>query len=117
MARFLRNCRLSSGVPSDTITLICVWRNRMVSLDFRCQLDGFGLTTANILYRLPDHPGILQNFIWQQHDLHPHFPELRKFLDFWTRELDGLLHSVTVAHARLIKPVEFRARDGEFWLN
>ena len=65
-------------------------------------LEGYGLTTANILYHMPDHPGILQNYIWQQHDLHPHFPELRKFLDFWSRELEGLLHSVTVAHARLI---------------
>ena len=71
----------------------------MVSADFRRQLEGFGLTTANILYRMPDHPDILQNYIWQQHDLHPHFPELRKFLDFWARELDGLLHSVTVARA------------------
>ena len=69
----------------------------MASADFRRQLEGFGLTTAKILYRMPDHPGILQNYIWQQHDLHPHFPELKKFLDFWTRELDGLLHSVTIA--------------------
>src|SRR5271166_7092886 len=30
---------------------------------------------------------------------------------------NGLLHSVTVAHARLIKPAEFRAIDGEYRLN
>ena len=84
--------------------------------DFRLELAGFGLTTANILYRMPDHPDILQSFIWQRHDLHPHFPELRKFLDFWTRELDGLLHTVTVAHCRLIRPAEFRAIGGEFRL-
>jgi uncharacterized protein Usg len=89
----------------------------MVSVDFRRQLEGFGLTTANIFYRMPDHPGILQSFIWQRYDLHPHFPELRKFLDFWSRELDGLLHSVTVAHAHLIKPAEFKAVTGEFLLN
>jgi uncharacterized protein Usg len=89
----------------------------MVSADFRRQLEGFGLTTANILYRMPDHPGILQSFIWQRYDLHPHFPELRNFLDFWSRELDGLLHSATVAHADLIKPVELRAISGEFRLN
>jgi len=71
----------------------------MVSADFRRQLKGFGLTTVNILYRMPDHPGILQSYVWQLYDLHPHFPELRKFLDFWSRELDGPLHSVTVAHA------------------
>lgn len=89
----------------------------MVSSDFRRQLEGFGLTTANILYRLPDHPGILQTYIWQAYDLHPDFPELHKFLNFWTRELDGLLHSVTVAHSRLIGPAEFRALDGEFRLH
>ncbi len=89
----------------------------MVSADFRRQPEGFGLTTANIFYRMPDHPDILQSYIWQHYDLHPDFPELRKFLDFWTRELDGLLHSVTVAHASLIRPTEFRAVSGEFRLN
>ena len=89
----------------------------MASLEFRRQLEGFGLTTANILYRMPDHPALLQSYIWQRYDLHPHFPELRKFLDFWTRELDGVLHSVVVAHASLIRPAEYRAMDGEFRLN
>jgi uncharacterized protein Usg len=89
----------------------------IVSADFRRQLAGFGLTTANILYRMPDPSGILQRFIWQCYDLHPHFPELRKFLDFWSRQLDGPLHSVTVAHAGLIKPAEFKAVSGEFRLN
>jgi uncharacterized protein Usg len=88
-----------------------------VSDDFRRQLQGFGLTTANILYRMPDHPSLLQSFLWQTHDLHPHFPELRKFLDFWTRELEGVLHSVVVSHCKLIKPAEFRAVEGEFRLN
>ena len=86
----------------------------MASADFRLQKQGYGLTTANILYRLPDYPKILQSYIWQEYDLHPHFPELRKFLDFWTRSLDGPLHGVTVAHAHLIKPAEMRMVDGEF---
>ena len=89
----------------------------MASADFRRQLEGYGLTTANILYRMPDHPGILQNYIWQQHDLHPHFPELRKFLDFWSASSMACLHSVTVAHARLIKPAEIKAIGAEFRLN
>lgn len=89
----------------------------MVSMAFRRQLEGYGLTTANILYRMPDHPKILQTFIWQDYDLHPHFPELRKFLDFWSRKLEGALHSVTVAHAGLIRPAEIRTVDGEFRLN
>jgi uncharacterized protein Usg len=89
----------------------------MVSEDFRKQMLGFGLTTANILYRMPDHPGVLQSFIWQNHDLHPLFPELRKFLDFWRRELEGALHSVQVSHCGLIKPVEFVSVGQEFHLH
>lgn len=55
------------------------------------------LTTAEILYRLPDHPGLLQSLIWQNFDVAPNYPALRRFLDFWQRELDGPLHSVRVA--------------------
>jgi uncharacterized protein Usg len=83
----------------------------MVSQDFRRQLEGYGLTTANILYRRPDHLWLLQ------YDLCPIFPALNKFLSFWLETLEGPLHSVTVAHARLIKPAEIRAIDGEFRLH
>ncbi len=86
----------------------------MASSGFRLQLQGYGLTTANILYRLPDYPTIIQSNIWQEYDLHPEFPELRKFLDFWMRSLDGPLHSVTVAHSNLIKPAELKLLDKEF---
>lgn len=89
----------------------------MISSDFQMRVAGFGLTTANIYYRRPDCPALLQSYLWQAHDLHPEFPNLRRFLDFWRRELDGALHSVIVAHAGLIKPQEFKAIDGEFKLN
>jgi uncharacterized protein Usg len=86
----------------------------MVSVAFRRQLEGYGLTTANILYRLPDHPAVLQTYIWQEYDLAPVFPELNKFLDFWRDKLDGKLHTVTVSHSGLIKPAELRAVGQEF---
>lgn len=89
----------------------------MVSEDFRKQVEGYGLTTAKILYRLPDYPRLLQTYVWQNYDLFPQFPELSKFLDFWKRELEGPLFSVTVAHSRLIKPSELRAVDGIFRLH
>lgn len=81
------------------------------------RLLAYRLTTAEITYHLPDHPGLLQNFIWQELDLVPHFPVLRRFLRFWQRNLDGRLHSVTVAAATLIKPAEIRFADGEFRLH
>ena len=67
---------------------------------------GFGLTTAQIFYRVPDHLMLLQEFIWQRYDLFPEFPALGKFLAFWEEKIEGPIHSVTVAHARLIKPAE-----------
>ena len=74
--------------------------------DLHLQLRSYRLTTAEILYHMPDHPSVLQSFIWQQLDLAPEFPELHRFLDYWTRNLDGKLHSVKVAHAGLITPGE-----------
>lgn len=68
------------------------------------QLRDYRLTTAEILYHLPDHPGLLQTYIWQDIDLAPQFPVLKKFLDFWARELDGKLHSIRIAKAGLIQP-------------
>ena len=84
---------------------------------FRRQLDGYSLATAEITYHMPDARSLLQTFVWQQYDLAPQFPELRKFLDFWTRELDGPLHSVRVSHSALIKPAEFRTVDHELVLH
>lgn len=85
--------------------------------DFRAQLRGFSLTTAEILYRLPDYPALLQSYIWQEYDLAPRFPKLKSFLEFWTAKLDGKLYKVTVAHSKLIRPAEFRLLDAEFKLN
>ena len=89
----------------------------MVSQDFRRQLEGYGLTTANIIYRRPDHPWLLQSYVWQTFRSFSEVPELNKFLNFWIEKLDGPLHSVTVAHARLIKPAELNAVDDEFRLH
>ncbi len=76
--------------------------------DFERQLADYRITTAEILYRMPDHPAFLQTYLWQDLDLAPEFPVLKKFLDFWERNLDGKLFKVRVAHGELIKPAEFR---------
>lgn len=88
-----------------------------VSREFRLQMKGYGLTTAEIHYHLPDHPRLLQLYVWQEYDLAPEFPELKGFLDHWRRELEGALHSVRVAHDRLIKPSEWRAVNGFIAIN
>lgn len=66
---------------------------------FRTLLDDFRLTTAEILYHLPDYPELLQSFVWQDYDLPPDSPNLHHFLTFWTHSIDGKLHSVRVVCA------------------
>ena len=89
----------------------------MLASELRAQLSGFSLTTAEILYRLPDHPSLLQTFVWQDYDLSPLFPKLRGFLAFWHRNLDGALFQVRVAHKALVSPAEIKLIDGDFKLN
>jgi uncharacterized protein Usg len=79
--------------------------------DLERQLNGYRLTTAEILYRMPDHLDLLQTYVWQALDLAPHFPELRKFLKFWEKELDGPLYSVKVAGSEILRPARSRYVD------
>jgi uncharacterized protein Usg len=82
----------------------------LVPLDHR-------LTTAEILYHLPDFPGLLQSYIWQNWDLAPDFPTLRRFLDFWSHNLDGKLHSVRVATCNPLISKPIRHAQMEFNLH
>lgn len=78
---------------------------------------GYRLTTAEILYHMPDHHAVLQTYIWQELDLAPKFPVLIKFLDFWRANLDGPLHSVQVAASGIITPQELRYADIDITLH
>jgi len=69
--------------------------------DDKRELRDYRLTTAEIIYHLPDHPDLLQSFVWQKLDVAPDFPELRRFLEFWSRNIEGKLHSVRIGQARL----------------
>jgi len=78
------------------------------------QLRDYRLTTAEILYHLPDHPTLLQSYIWQDYDIAPRFPVLHRFLDFWSRQLDGKLHSVKVASRGIVSAAELGFAAAEF---
>lgn len=75
------------------------------------------LTTAEILYHMPDHPALLQTYVWQDYDLAPRFPVLKTFLDFWESKLDGKLHSVRVVSARVVSSSEVRAVAASYGLH
>jgi uncharacterized protein Usg len=87
------------------------------ALDPLIRIPDWRLTTAEILYHLPDHPAVLQSFVWQKIDRAPGFPELNRFLDFWRREIEGRLHSVRVASSALLRPAELRYAGGELRLH
>ncbi|MEM6782012.1 MAG: Usg family protein [Pseudomonadota bacterium] len=79
--------------------------------DLEKQIKDYRLTTAQIIYHMPDYPKFLQEYVWQEYDIAPAFPELTNFLQFWTRELDGKIHSVYVAKKEIITPGDTQFYD------
>ena len=80
-------------------------------------MQGYRLTTAEIIYHLPDYPRLLQSYVWQELDLAPQYPILKKFLDFWEDNLDGRLHSVKLASREVVRPSEFRLANVELTMH
>jgi uncharacterized protein Usg len=72
---------------------------------------GSRLTTAQITYYLPDHPALLQEFMWQTLDEAPDFPRIQRFLGFWRREIHAVIHSVQVSCVGLVSPARLRMVD------
>jgi uncharacterized protein Usg len=80
-------------------------------------LKGYGLTTAEFFYHMPDHLHVLNSFIWQEYDLAPDHPRLFGFIAFWQEEIEGPLHSARFTHRKMISSGEWRNVVGEFRLN
>jgi uncharacterized protein Usg len=79
-----------------------------VDRDFSAQWTGRRLTTAEVLYYMPAHPALLQSFLWQTLDQGPEFPRIHQFLDFWRREIDAVIHSVSIGGVDVIRPAPLR---------
>jgi uncharacterized protein Usg len=77
-------------------------------------LQGYGLTTAEFFYRMPDYRSVLNTFVWQDYDLAPDYPQMFRFIEFWQERIEGPLHSVRFTHRKLIGPGEWRNVVGEF---
>ena len=80
-------------------------------------LKGYGLTTAEFFYRMPDYTHVLNSFVWQDYDLSPDYPRLFGFIEFWQTKIDGPLHSVRFSHRKMLTPGEWRNQVGEFVLH
>lgn len=80
-------------------------------------LKGYGLTTAELFYRMPDFQNVLNTFVWQEYDLAPDHPRLFEFIDFWREKIDGPLHSVRFTHRKMMSAGEWQNVTGEFTLH
>ncbi len=76
------------------------------------QLKGYGLTTAQILYRMPEPPLPAAILCLAALRHRADFPEMKNFLKFWQEKLDGPLHSVRYTHRKLISATEWRGAEG-----
>ena len=75
-------------------------------------LKGYGLTTAEFYYHMPDYAHVLNSFVWQDYDIAPDHPRLFKFIEFWQDEIEGPLHSVRFVHRKELAPGRMAQRDG-----
>ncbi len=88
----------------------------MADIELQRRLEGWRLTTAEVLYYMPDHPRLLQSFVWQTLDLAPRYPRIAQFLDYWKREIEAVIHSVRIAGSEELAPAKLRL-EREFRLN
>jgi uncharacterized protein Usg len=79
--------------------------------EFSLRLQGWRLTTAEVLYYMPDHPTLLQSFVWQTLDLAPRYPRIHRFLDYWKREIEAVIHSVRLASGETLAPARISNAD------
>jgi uncharacterized protein Usg len=81
------------------------------------RLEGWRLTTTEVLYYMPDHPKLLQSFVWQTLDLAPRYPRVRRFLEFWKAEIEAVIHSVRLASGEELAPSRVRLAKSWTQLN
>lgn len=85
--------------------------------EFEQRLHGAHLLTAEVLYYMPDHPKLLQSYLWQTLDVAPKYPRLNAFLEHWRREIEAVIHSVRVAHGEPLDAPQWRNAAGLFRMN
>lgn len=89
----------------------------MTPSETELMLKGYGLTTAEFFYHMPDYTHVLNSYVWQDYDLAPDHKKLFEFVEFWQAKIDGPLHSVRFTHQKMIGPSEWRNQVGEFTLH
>jgi uncharacterized protein Usg len=74
--------------------------------------NGFELVTTEVLYRMPDHPRVLNTFVWQTYDQPPTLPRVHAFIRYWQAEIEAQIAQVRVVCASLFQLHDLRHIDG-----
>ena len=52
------------------------------------------VATVQVVYYIPDHLHIVNEFMWQTEDQLPEYPRITRFLDYWDKHIDGPIKEV-----------------------
>ena len=52
--------------------------------------------TVQVVYYMPDHLHLVQEFMWQTEDQRPDYPRIDKFLTYWDRHIDVPIKEVYI---------------------
>ena len=54
------------------------------------------VATVQVVYYIPDHLHIVNEFMWQTQDQLPEYPRITRFLDYWDKQIDGPIKEVYI---------------------
>lgn len=57
------------------------------------------LTLIQIYYYMPDYPSVINEFMWQTIDLYPRFPRMKRFLDFWSQNIEARINQIYLTYS------------------
>jgi uncharacterized protein Usg len=86
----------------------------MADKDFVFRLKNYSLVTVNILYYMPDHQSLVQEFLWQTLDLKPKYPRVKEFLYFWDKEIEACIKEIQLNDSNGLAPTKFTNVDQIF---
>ena len=56
------------------------------------------LTLIQIYYYMPDHPSVINEFVWQTIDIYPRFPRMKRFLDHWHQNIEAAINEIYLGY-------------------
>ena len=75
------------------------------------------LATVHVVYYIPDYLHIVNEFSWQTEDTRTDYPRIKRFLDYWDKNIAGPIKDVYIIDHDDVNPQEVRHLDRTYMLN